>query len=105
MHNLTLARVVHASGSHLGNLNYGYHHVIAMLSSLLIDLYSDQDQEARAMVDSLRQGMADRLASQGLGRAREFLTPGRLLYFEKFKSVLHEMVRRMAFSHKEQIYI
>jgi hypothetical protein len=31
------------------------------------------------MVEGLRQGMAHSLASQGLGRAREFLTPGRLL--------------------------
>ena len=50
-------------------------------------------QEARAMVEGLRHGMAESLAAQGLGRAREFLTPGRLLYFEKFKISLDLKVR------------
>lgn len=45
------------------------------------------------MVEGLRHGMAESLAAQGLGRAREFLTPGRLLYFEKFKLPLDLKVR------------
>ena len=35
------------------------------------------------MVEALREGMATTIASQGLGRARDFYSPGRLLYYEK----------------------
>ena len=52
-------------------------------------------QEARAMVQALRHGMASSVASQGLGLARGFMSPGRLLYFEKVKAPLHPEVRVM----------
>ena len=44
------------------------------------------------MVQALRRGMASSVTSQGLGLARGFMSPGRLLYFEKVKAPLHSEV-------------
>ena len=41
------------------------------------------------MVHALREGVSTSIASQGLGRARTFFSPGKLLYYEKrYKALL-----------------
>ncbi|GAX83082.1 hypothetical protein CEUSTIGMA_g10508.t1 [Chlamydomonas eustigma] len=58
-------------------------------------------EEARMMVERLRLGMNLSISAQGLSKAREFLSPGRLLYLELFKKPSKDKKRKQ----KERLFI